>query len=162
MVKERPEVDDGAPAAAVAQMLADVLRLAETWVAWDGRPLPAEDRVYTPHKAIRRVADHMIDHLAQLEAHVEGAEPLPDRWHGSFMTTPADLAPFTPEDLDEARSRLERLAQLWRLGLAAIPREELDRADGDAYTPREMAFCVVGSTYYANAVGELRSVQHSS
>ena len=104
----------------------------------------------------------MIDHLAQLEAHVAGAEPLPDRWHGSFMTTPADLAPFTPEDLDEARSRLERLAQLWRLRLAATPPEELDRAEGDAYTPREMAFCVVGSTYYANAVGELRSVQHSS
>jgi hypothetical protein len=39
----------------------------------------ADDRVYTPHKAIRRVADHMIDHLAQLEAHVSGAEPLPDR-----------------------------------------------------------------------------------
>lgn len=78
------------------------------------------------------------------------------------MTTPADLAQFTPEDLDEARSRLERLAQLWRLRLAAIPLEELDRADGDAYTPREMAFCVVDSTYYADAVGEPRSVQHSS
>ena len=97
----------------------------------------------------------MIDHLAQLEAHISGAEPLPDRWHGSHTTTPTDLAPFTPEDLDEARSRLERLAQLWRLRLEAIPPEELDRAEGDAYTPREMAFCVVGSTYYADAVGDL-------
>jgi hypothetical protein len=100
----------------------------------------------------------MIDHLAQLEAHVAGAEPLPDRWHGSYMTTPADLALFTPEDLDEARHRLERLAELWRIRLAAISPEELDRAEGDAYTPREMAFCVAGSTYYADAVGELRSV----
>ena len=58
-------------------MVADVLRLAETWIAWDGRPLPAEDRVYTPHKAIRRVADHMIDHLAQLEAHVVAPSPWP-------------------------------------------------------------------------------------
>lgn len=155
MANERPEVDDRDPADAVAQMVAHVLRLAETWGAWDGRPLPADDRVYTPHKAIRRVADHMIDHLAQLEAQVSGAKPLPDRWHGSYMTTPADLAPFTPEDLDEARSRLERLAQLWRIRLAAIPPEELDRAEDDAYTPREMAFCVVGSTYYADGVGEL-------
>ena len=154
MAEERPKVDERDPADAVAQMVAHVLRLAETWGAWDGRPIPAEDRVYTPHKAIRRVADHMIDHLAQLEAHVAGAEPLPDRWHGSHMTTPADLAPFTPEDLDEARSRLERLAQLWRLRLAAIPPNELDRAEGDTYTPREMAFCAVESAYYADAVGE--------
>ena len=32
--------------------------------------------------------------------------------------------------------------------------EELDRAEGDAYTPREMTFCAVGSAYYADAVGE--------
>ena len=104
----------------------------------------------------------MVDHLAQLEAHLAGAEPLPDRWHGSSMTSPADLAQFTPEDLDEARSRLERLAQLWRIRLAAIPLEELDQAEGDAYTPREMAFCVVGSTYYADAVGGLRRVSSGS
>jgi hypothetical protein len=162
MADERPEVDDRDPADAVAQMGAHVLRLAETWGAWDGGPLPIDDRIYTPHKAIRRVADHMIDHLAQLDAHVAGAEPLPDRWHGSSMTTPADLAQFTPEDLDEARSRLERLAQLWRIRLAAITAQELDRADGDAYTPREMAFCVVGSTYYADAVGRLRRVSSGS
>jgi hypothetical protein len=77
MADERPEVGDRDPADAVAQMVAHVLRLAETWSAWDGRPLPADSRVYTPHKAIRRVADHMIDHLAQLEAHLAGAEPCP-------------------------------------------------------------------------------------
>ena len=162
MADERPDVDDRDPADAVAQTVAHVLRLAETWGAWDGRPLPIDGRVYTPHKAIRRVADHMIDHLAQLEAHVAGAQPLPDRWHGSSVTSPADLAQFTPEDLDEARSRLERLAQLWRIRLAAIPLEQLDQAEGDAYTPREMAFCVVGSTYYADAVGGLRRLSSGS
>ncbi len=155
MADERPEIDDRDPADAVAQMVVHVLRLAETWGAWDGRPIPADDRVYTPHKAIRRVADHMIDHLAQLEAHVSCADPLPDGWRGSHMTTPADLAPFTSMDLDEARNRLERLAMLWRLRLTTISPEELDRAEGDAYTPREMAFCAVGSTYYADAVGGL-------
>jgi hypothetical protein len=155
MAEERPNVDDRDPAGAVEQMVAHVLELAKTWGAWDGRPLPMDDRVCTPHKAIRRVADHMIDHLAQLEAHVARTEPLPDRWHGSAITTATDLAPFGPEDLDEARSRLERLAQLWRVRLTAIAPAELDRAEGDAYTPREMAFCVAGSAYYADAVGAL-------
>lgn len=161
MADDRPEVDDRDPADAMAQMVAHVLRLAETWGAWDGHPMPIDDHVYTPHKAIRRVADHMLDHLAQLEAHVAGADPVPDRWHGSHVTTAADLAPFTPEDLDEARSRLERLAQLWRIRLAAIPPEELDRAEDDAYTPREMAFWAVGSTYYADAVGDLAAVRRA-
>jgi len=155
MTEERPEVDERDPAEALEQTVAHVLRLAETWGAWDGRPVPIEDREYTPHKAIRRVADHLLDHLAQLEAHIAGTEPLPDRWHGSYVTTPSDLAAFGPDDLDEARSRLERLAQLWRLRLTVIPPEELDRAEGDAYTPREMAFCAAGSTFYADAVGEL-------
>jgi hypothetical protein len=155
MTDERPAVDDRDPADAIDDMVEHVLRQAATWTAWDGRPRPIDDRVYTPHKAIRRVADHMLDHLAQLEAHLAGAETVPDRWHGSMVTTRADLAPFERQDLDEARSRLTRLAQLWRLRLAAAAPADLDRADGDAYTPREMAFCAVGSSYYADAIGEL-------
>jgi hypothetical protein len=155
MADERPRVDDRDPADAILDMVAHVLELAETWGAWDGEPIPVDDRVYTPHKAIRRVADHMIDHLAQLEAHVAGVESLPDHWHASAMTTASDLAPFEDKDLDEARSRLERLAQMWRIRLSAIPAEELDRAEGNDYTPREMAFCAVGSSYYAEAVGAL-------
>jgi hypothetical protein len=67
-------------------------------------------RIYTPHKAIRRVADHLVDNLAELEARLAGYPTEPDTWHGSMVTTPADLATFTAEDLDEARSRLRRLA----------------------------------------------------
>lgn len=155
MRDERPQVDDRDPAEAVSQMVERVLTLAETWAAWDGTPRPIDGRVYTPHKAIRRVADHMVDHLAQLEAHLAGAAPLPDRWHASVVTTAADMAVFTREDLDETRSRLTRLAEVWGLRLGSIPAEELDRAEGDAYTPREMAFCVAGSTYYAEAIGAL-------
>jgi hypothetical protein len=75
------------------------------------------------------------------------------------MTTPADLAPFGQQDLDEARRRLERLTQLRRLRLAGVPSQALDRAEADAYTPREMAFCAVGSTYYADAAGDLSGIQ---
>lgn len=151
----RPEIDDRDPADAVSDMVERVLSLADTWGAWDGQPIPIDDRVYTPHKAIRRVADHLVDHLAQLEAHLGGTPSLPDRWHASSITTPADMAPFGPEDLDEARSRLRRLAEIWRIRLASIPPSELDTAADGAYTPREMAFCVSGSTYYAEAVGAL-------
>jgi hypothetical protein len=155
MTDDRPRTDEREPADAIQEMVNHVLCLAATWIRWDGRPRPVDDRVYTPHKAIRRVADHMLDHLAQLEAHIAGAPSLPDRWHGSLVTTAADMAPFEQHDVDEARSRLSRLAQLWQLRLATVAPADLDRAEGDAYTPREMAFCVVGSGYYADAIGEL-------
>ncbi len=153
MTTERPPVDDRDPADAISEMVEEVLGLARTWPAWDGRPCPSGDRVYTPHKAIRRVADHMLDHLAQLESHLAGSDPLPDRWHGSYVTTAADMAPFFEQDVNEATNRLERLAEIWRLRLGSIPSEDLDRAEGDAYSPREMAFCAAGSTDYARAVG---------
>jgi hypothetical protein len=155
MTDDRPRIDGRDPAAAIQEMVDHVMRLAGTWTRWDGRPCPVDDRIYTPHKAIRRVADHMLDHLAQLEADAAGAPSVPDRWHGSLVTTAADLAPFEQDDLDEARSRLLRLAQLWRLRLAEVAPADLDRSDGDSYTPREMAFCVVGSSYYADAIGLL-------
>jgi hypothetical protein len=156
MTDERPQDDDRDPADAIAEMVDHVLELAESWILWDGRPIPSGDRIYAPHKVIRRVADHLVDHLAQLEAHLTGTPPLADRWHGSAITTPADLSPFTAEDLDEARSRLRRLTQLWRARLAAVPADVMDRAEGDDYTPREMALCAAGSDFYADAIGILR------
>ncbi|MGH2629243.1 MAG: hypothetical protein ACRDHI_01620 [Actinomycetota bacterium] len=153
MMADRPVVDDRDPADAIDDMVEHVMGLAGTWPLWDGRPCPVDDRIYTPHKAMRRVADHMVDHLAQLEAHLAGADPLPDRWRGSFVTTEMDMGRFSEEDVNEASNRLLRLAQLWRLRLTAIPVVDLDRAPGDAYSPREMAFCAAGSMYYAEAVG---------
>jgi hypothetical protein len=150
---DRPHIDDRDPADAIQEMVLHVLGLAETWVGWDGKPVAINDRVYTPHKAVRRVTDHMIDHLAQLETHLAQVKPLPDEWHASATTTPADLAPFQPEDLDEARSRLTRLAQIWRIRLASVPAAKMDAATGDEYTPREIVFHLLESTYYADAVG---------
>ncbi|MFF5480281.1 hypothetical protein ACFY5C_23485 [Streptomyces sp. NPDC012935] len=144
-----------APADAVTAMVDHVLTLAATWPNWDGTLARVDDRVYTPHKAIRRVADHLIDHLAELEARLAGEQPRPDHWHASGITTEADLAPFTPQDLDEARSRLTRLARIWANRLDALSDDQLDDSPGDGWTFREIARHLEGSTYYADAVGDL-------
>jgi hypothetical protein len=151
----RPRVDGRDPGEVIEAMVEHVLELAATWQAWDGRPIPGLGREYTPHKAIRRVADHMIDHLAQLDARIAGVRSLPDEWHGSTVTTAADMAPFTREDLDEARSRLRRLVQLWKIRLRNVPWSDMDVAEGDEYTVREITFCAVESGAYADAIGGL-------
>jgi hypothetical protein len=152
---ETPVTDDRWPAEVVTSMIEHVLDLAETWTKWDGAPRAVDDRVYTPHKAIRRVADHLVDHLAEMEARLCGAPTLPDRWHASAVTTEADLATFTPEDLDEARSRLTRLGQIWAARLDSLTEDTLDRRDGDAWSIRQLAFHVADSSYYADSVGRL-------
>jgi hypothetical protein len=154
MSDDVPSTDDRDPAELIEQSVAHALRLAQTWTAWDGQPRLVDDRVYTPHKAIRRITDHLIDHLAELEARVGGHPPLIDQWHHSAITTPADLAPFTSEDLDEARSRLTRLAQIWAIRLRGIDDERLDRVEGAAWTLRQVTFHVA-DTYYADALGDL-------
>ncbi|MBL7259943.1 hypothetical protein JKJ07_37040 [Actinoplanes sp. LDG1-01] len=136
-------------------MIAQVLDLAQTWPRWNGVPLPADDRVYTPHKAIRRVTDHLIDHLAEIEARLAGVPTIPDRWHASATTTAADLAEFTPLDLDEARSRLTRLSQIFEVRLRLLSEVELDHRDSDAWSIRQVAFHLEESLYYAEAVGRL-------
>ncbi|GAA0659874.1 hypothetical protein GCM10010193_08400 [Kitasatospora atroaurantiaca] len=150
-----PATDDRDPAEAVTAMVGHVLALADTWTAWDGDPFPIDDRIYTPHKAIRRVADHLLDHLAELEARVAGEKTQPDRWHASAITTKADLAPFTRDDLDEAHSRLTRLAGIWANRLGALTAEQLDCSPGDGWTFRQIAFHLAESAYYADAIGDL-------
>ncbi|MEV5934212.1 hypothetical protein AB0L56_16080 [Streptomyces sp. NPDC052079] len=143
------------PATAVTGMVDHVLALAGTWTHWNGEPVHVDGRVYTPHKAIRRVADHLIDHLAEMEARLAGEETQPDRWHASLVTTEADLAPFTPEDLDEARSRLTRLARIWANRLDSLTDEQLDHSPGTGWSFRELARHVQESVYYADAVGDM-------
>lgn len=104
----------------VATAVATCLDIAATWLAWDGRPIVTDgDDLWTPHKALRRVNDHLIDHLAEVEALLAGVPPIPDGWHGRRVTVDADWARFTELDLAEARQRLSRLAQLYELRYAA-------------------------------------------
>ena len=155
-----PLVDDRHPADVVTSMVEHVLELASTWVLWTGSPVevPVDGkppRDYTPHKAVRRVADHLIDHLAELEARLAGRPTAPDNWHGSMVTTPADLAVFTQSDLDEANSRLRRLGQIWDVRLRSLTDEQLDDAPDGAWTLRQVAFHVAESAFYADSIGAL-------
>jgi hypothetical protein len=160
MTDSGPETDDRHPADVVTGMVDHVLDIAETWPLWDGKPIevPVEGeppRIYTPHKAIRRVADHLVDHLAEIEARLAGRPTEPDRWHASAITTAADLAAFTKEDLDEARSRLRRLALIWDMRLRSLSDQQLNDNAGDAWTLRQVAFHVTVSAFYADSVGRL-------
>jgi hypothetical protein len=143
------------PANVVPAMIADVLALARTWTSWTGTPITIDGRTMTPHKAIRRVVDHTIDHLAEAVARINNNEPLDDHWHNSANTTPADLAPFTANDLNEAVERLNRLAQLWQLTYAQLDDATLDAPVDDAMTLRELAHHAAESIDYANMIGTL-------
>src|SRR5262245_15794241 len=73
-----------------------------------------ESYTYTPRKPLRRVLDHSLDHLNQIEQwrrwREDGVVPTPtDGWVGSTVTLPEDRLPLTRSDLD---------AWLWRIDLA--------------------------------------------
>jgi hypothetical protein len=124
---------------------------------WDGRPICRDGNVWSPHKAIRRVADHLLDHLAEIERRLAGQPTLSDRWHGRMLTMEADLARFTEADLDEATSRLTRLAACYQARLSILDAEILDaRPSDEVWTIREVVHHVASVTAYADLVGQLR------
>lgn len=145
------------PGAHVESAVDHCLEVAATWLSWDGRPAVSEDgdRVYTPHKAVRRIADHLVDHLAEVEARLAGVPSEPDHWHASLVTVDADWARFTELDLDEARQRLRRLGRTFALRLAAAGPAEWDAPRGESWTLREIAEHLSGIRWYADQVGRL-------
>jgi hypothetical protein len=144
------------PAGQVAAGVGRFLALARTWLAWDGRPRVSEDgdRVYTPNKAVRRHADHLVDHLAEIEARLAGVPSEPDGWHGSLVTVASDWAPFTEVDLNEATQRLRRLGQLYVMRFAAAGPAEWDRPRDPGWTLRAIAEHLA-DPWYAEQVGDL-------
>ena len=125
---------DQNPATAVVTSVDKCLDLATTWHAWDGRPIAriidGLPSTWTPHKAIRRITDHLIDHLHEVEALLANAEPVPDEWHGRLVTLDSDWARFTELDFDEARSRLRRVARCYLLRYESGWARSLGRAPG--------------------------------
>jgi hypothetical protein len=147
------------PASAVGDGVERCLELAATWHAWDGRPIArtidGRPSTWTPHKALRRITDHLVDHLHEVEALLAGAEPVPDEWHGRMVTLDADWARFTELDFDEACSRLRRLARCHLLRYDTAGPAAWDALRGEAWTLREIAEHVAEVTFYAEQVGRL-------
>jgi hypothetical protein len=110
-----------------------------------------DGNAWTPHKALRRVTDHLLDHLAEVECRLAGLATVPDEWHGRSVTTDADFARFTEVDLDEATSRLTRLAACYRARLRDVDAVTLDAAGDGAWSLRQVVEHVAGVTYYAKA-----------
>src|SRR5262249_20672155 len=88
-----------------------------------------ESYTYTPRKPLRRVLDHSLDHLNQIEQwrrwRHEGVVPTPtDGWVGSTVTLPEDRLPLTPSDL---------AVGLWRVDVAVglLVERPGRRGDGD-------------------------------
>ncbi len=145
------------PAGLIVSGVERTLELAQTWLAWNGVGRVSEDgeRIYTPHKAIRRYCDHLIDHLAQIEALVAGEEGEPDEWHGSLVTLACDWASFSEADLNEARQRLRRLGRIYLMRFESLGPEAWDAPRGGEWTLREIVEHVA-PPWYAEQVGDLR------
>jgi hypothetical protein len=153
-MSDAPEVDDRDPALLVPAAVEEILDLARTWLAWPGTPILSDGNVWTPHKALRRVADHLIDHLGEIECRLAGVPTLPDHWHGRTLTLDSDWARFTEADLDEATSRLGRLAAYYANRIGGLDAATLD-APGDGWTLRQVVHHVSNVRYYAAQVGRL-------
>jgi hypothetical protein len=144
------------PGSLVSAAVETCLEIAATWIAWDGRPLVTDgENLWTPHKALRRVADHLLDHLAEVEALLAGVPSIPDDWHGRRVTFDSDWARFTELDLSEARQRLSRLGRLYELRYAAAGPDAWDVSRAPNWTLREIATHVSEITWYAEQVGTL-------
>lgn len=151
----RPDVDDSPVTGLVPDSVRYVLERAETWLGRDGTAVLSDGNAWTPHKALRRVGDHLIDHLAEIECRLAGMPTIPDRWHGRKLTLDGDWARFTEADLDEATSRLGRLAVWYEARMSALDDNTLDhRPDPDTWTIREVVHHVANVRYYADQLDE--------
>jgi hypothetical protein len=116
----------------------DGLARAASWIGWNGSSTLSLGNAWTPHKALRRITDHLIDHLAQIECRFAAEPPVPDLWRGRSVTLESDWARFTEHDLDEATARLRRLAQILALRLSAL-RAHWDADAGAEWSLRAIA-----------------------
>ena len=100
----------------------------------------AERYTYTPRKTLRRVLDHALDHLNQIDQWIEwrrdGVVPTPtDGWVPSTVTLPDDRLPLAQPALDAWLWRIDQAARLLRQRAAGLTDEELDWLPPDGGWP---------------------------
>src|SRR5204862_5258414 len=95
---------------------------------------------YTPRKPLRRVLDHALDHLNQIDQwqhwRHEGVVPTPtDGWAPSTVTLPEDRLPLTAKDLDAWLWRIDQAVRLLVQRAATLSQDDLDWQPPDGGWP---------------------------
>jgi hypothetical protein len=144
-VIQRRDPEQPGPDELVVEATEQALAQAESWIGWNGASQMSLGSAWTPHKIMRRIGDHLIDHLCQVEARVAQTDPVPDLWRGRAVTLSSDFPPFTEQDLDEATARIRRLAQVFSIRLFAA-RDQWDAPAANEWTVREIAEHVAEAT----------------
>ena len=117
----------------------------------DARPAPLSASAgvhrytYTPRKALRRVLDHTLDHLNQIDQWVtwrnDGVVPTPtDGWVPSTVTLPGDRSPLSQPDLEAWLWRIDQAARLLVQRAAGLTEAELDWQPPDEGWPLRRVF----------------------
>jgi DinB superfamily len=117
----------------------------------DARPEPLSASAgvhrysYTPRKALRRVLDHTLDHLNQIDQWLawrnDGQVPTPtDGWVPSTVTLPGDLLPLSQPDLEAWLWRIDQAARLLVQRAAGLTEVELDWQPPDEGWPLRRVF----------------------
>jgi hypothetical protein len=99
-----------------------------------------ESYTYTARKPLRRVLDHALDHLNQIDQwqlwRRDGVVPTPtDGWAPSTVTLPEDRLPLTAKDLDAWLWRIDQAMRLLIQRAAALGPDELDWRPPDGGWP---------------------------
>jgi len=99
-----------------------------------------ETYTYTPRKPLRRVLDHALDHLNQIDQwqlwRQHGVVPTPtDGWAPSTVTLPDDRLPLNAADLASWLWRIDQAMRLLAHRAARLTEEELDWLPPDGGWP---------------------------
>jgi hypothetical protein len=95
---------------------------------------------YTPRKPLRRVLDHTLDHLNQIDQwqrwRRDGVVPVPtDGWVPSTVTLPEDRLPLTAADLAAWLWRIDQAMRLLTQRAAGLSDDHLDWEPPDGGWP---------------------------
>ncbi len=133
----------------------------------DARPAPLTAPAgvgrytYTPRKVLRRVLDHALDHLNQIDQWLawrrDGLVPTPtDGWVPSTVTLPDDVLPLAPADLEAWLWRIDQAARLVQQRAAGLGEAQLDWCPPDGGWPlrRVLHHLARSERLYAAALDE--------
>lgn len=151
------------PSREVVAVMTDELftRLTDAQPAPLTAPAGVGRYTYTPRKSLRRVLDHALDHLNQIDQWIawqqHGVVPTPtDGWVPSTVTLPEDRLPLSRTDLDAWLWRIDQAVRLVVQRTDALTRAELDWLPPDGGWPlrRVLHHLARSERLYAAALDE--------